>query len=60
MADVLEQMRVNRVAFCEASARYGSMMQLVAYFKTDYPGVSFGRELVHGLAEFSLGVDFDF
>ena len=60
MADVLEQMRVNRVAFCEASARYGGVMQLVAYFKTDYPGVSFGRELVHGLAEFSLGVDFDF
>src|SRR6516225_677571 len=59
-ADVLEQMRVNRGAFCEASARYGGVMQLVAYFKTNYPGGSFGRELVNGLAKFSLGVDFDF
>jgi hypothetical protein len=55
MADVLEQMRINRVEFCEASGRYGGVTQLVAYFKTNYLGVSFGRELVNGLAEFSLG-----
>ena len=33
---------------------------LVAYFKTDYPGLGFDRALVNSLAEFSLSVDFDF
>jgi len=58
--DVLEQMRVNPVAFGEASTKYAGVMQLVAYFKTDYPGLSFERELVKSLAEFSLSVDCDF
>ena len=35
-------------------------MQLVAYFKTDYPGLTLGRKLVKQLSEFTLGVDCDF
>jgi hypothetical protein len=60
IADVLYQMRANPVAFCEASTKYGGVMQLVAYFKTDYPGLNFDREIVKGLSEFSLSVDCDF
>jgi hypothetical protein len=54
MADVLEQMRVNRVAFCEASARYGGVMQLVAYFQTDYPGSALAANWFTGLRSFPL------
>jgi hypothetical protein len=60
IADVLEQLRLNRVGFCEASTRFGAVIQLVAYFKTEYPGLSFDRELVKALADFSLGLDCDF
>jgi hypothetical protein len=35
-------------------------MQLVAYFKTNYPGLHLRRELVESLAEYALSVDFDF
>ncbi len=35
-------------------------MQLVAYFKTGYPGLSLDRELIKSVAEFLLSLDFDF
>jgi hypothetical protein len=60
ITDVLAQMRGNSVAFCDISAKYGGVMQLVAYFKTDYPGLTVGRELVNQLSEFILSVDCDF
>jgi hypothetical protein len=60
VTDVLAQMRGNSAAFCEVSGKYGGVMQLVAYFKTDYPGLTLGRELVNQVSEFSLGVDCDF
>jgi len=35
-------------------------MQLVAYFRTDYPGLSFERELIERIAGYSLSMDCDF
>ena len=58
--DVLQQLREKRSQFIEVSSKYGGIMQLVAYFNTYYPGLHFERTLVDSLAEFGLGVDFDF
>jgi len=60
IADVIQQLRENRSGFLEISSDHGGIMQLVAYFKSGYPGLDFERELVKSLAEFSLSVDFDF
>jgi len=35
-------------------------MQLVGWLYKDYPGLHFEKELVVGLAELELSVDFDF
>jgi hypothetical protein len=60
IADVIHQLSVNQSQFLEISSKYGGTMQLVAYFKTDYPGRHGKRSLVESLAEYALGVDFDF
>jgi hypothetical protein len=60
IADVIEQLGMNKRQFVELSSKYGGVMQLVAYFKTDYPGLHLDRELVESLAEYALSVDFDF
>jgi hypothetical protein len=58
--DVIQQLSENKSRFVEASLKHGGVMQLVAYFKSGYPGLDFEPELVKSLAEFSLSVDFDF
>jgi hypothetical protein len=60
IADVIHQLGQNRSGFVQVSLKHGGTMQLVAYFKSGYPGLDFERELVKSLAEFSLSVDFDF
>jgi hypothetical protein len=35
-------------------------MQLVAYFHTGYPGLHLDSKVVESLAEYAVGVDFDF
>jgi hypothetical protein len=35
-------------------------MQLVGYFHSYYPGLSFDRRVVESLAEYGLSVDLDF
>jgi hypothetical protein len=60
IADVIEQLTMNKRQFIELSSKHGGVMQLVAYFKTNYPGLHLGRELVESLAEYALSVDFDF
>jgi hypothetical protein len=60
IADVIEQMGAKRSDFVALSFQYGGQMQLVAYFKTSYPGLHLERRLVESLAEFALSVDFDF
>lgn len=60
LVDVIQQLNANKNKFVELSLKCGGVMQLVAYFKSDYPGLHFERKLVESLAEFSLSVDFDF
>lgn len=60
VADVVEQLRTKKADFVALCSRYGGQMQLVAYFKTDYPGLHLERGLVEALAEYGLSVDFDF
>lgn len=60
VADVIEQLEVNKSGFVELSLKYDGVMQLVAYFKNSYPGLCLERNLIASLAEFSLSVDFDF
>ncbi len=60
IADVIRQFSENKGQFLELSSKHGGVMQLVAYFKTGYPGLHLERELVASLAEFSLSVDLDF
>ena len=60
IADVIEQLRVNKPRFIEVSSRHGGCMQLVAYFRTSYPGLHLDRRLIESLAEYALSVDFDF
>jgi len=60
IADVVEQMGAKRADFVALSLQYGGQMQLVAYFKTSYPGLHLKRRLVESLTEYALSVDFDF
>ena len=58
--DVLAQLEGNPPAFAAVSREFGGVMQLVAYFRRDYPGLHFERDLTEGLNQFSLAVDLDF
>jgi hypothetical protein len=58
--DVLDQLDTSRTAFKESSAEFEGVMQLVAYFHRDYPGLSFERGLIERMAEYSLSMDCDF
>jgi hypothetical protein len=60
IADVLEQLGANKDGFAALSSRHSGLMQLVAYFKTDYPGLHLERGIIEALAEYGLSVDFDF
>ena len=44
----------------EVSVEHDGLMQLVGYFFKDYPGLSFERDLIERMAEYSLGMDCDF
>ncbi|MEM8778600.1 MAG: hypothetical protein AAGF26_06955, partial [Cyanobacteria bacterium P01_G01_bin.49] len=58
--DVLVQLEQNSEAFENISKKFGAWIQLVAYFKVMYPGLSFESDIVTRLAKYNLGVDFDF
>lgn len=60
VADVLDQLEVQPVAFAAASRDYSGTMNLVGYFHREYPGLYFEGGLVERLARFHLGMDFDF
>jgi hypothetical protein len=60
IADVLEQLAGKRHEFRNLSLKYDGVMQLVGYFKTNYPGLHLDRARVESLAEYALSVDFDF
>jgi hypothetical protein len=58
--DVLDQLDTNRTAFRQTSVELNGVMQLVGYFFRDYPGLSFERDLIERMAEYSLSMDCDF
>jgi hypothetical protein len=60
ISDVIEQLGAKKNDFVALSSQHGGQMQLVAYFKTTYPGLHLERGLVESLAEYRLSVDFDF
>jgi Domain of unknown function (DUF4279) len=60
VSDVLAQLDANRSGFKRISPEFGGVMELVGYFHADYPGLTFDREVVERLAEYSLSVDCDF
>ena len=61
IADVLAQLASKRSEISELASSYEKpIMQLVGWFYKNYPGLHFDKELVAGLAELGLSVDFDF
>jgi len=60
IADVLKQLSKNKEGFRDISMKNDGCMQLVGIFNVDYPGLHFDSDLVSGLADYSLSVDFDF
>jgi hypothetical protein len=58
--DVLAQLDANPEGFETVSREFGGCLQLVAYFHQDFPGLHFERDIMGGLARYSLAVDFDF
>jgi hypothetical protein len=60
VADVLDQLDNNRVAFQKLSAEFGGVMELVGYFRAYYPGLFFENTIVQRLAEYQLAIDCDF
>ncbi len=60
VSDVLAQLDAKKEEFRQLSAELGGVMELVGYFHADYPGLTFEREVVARLSEYSLSVDCDF
>ena len=58
--DVLAQLDAKSSAFKQLSGELGGVMELVGYFYADYPGLTFERDVIGRLAEYSLSVDCDF
>ena len=60
VADVLTQLDAKKDKFRQLSAELGGIMELVGYFYADYPGLTFERDVIARLSEYSLSVDCDF
>jgi hypothetical protein len=60
VSDVLAQLDAKKREFRQLSAELGGVMELVGYFHADYPGLTFERDVVARLSEYSLSVDCDF
>jgi hypothetical protein len=58
--DVLAQLDAKKEEFRQLSAELDGVMELVGYFHADYPGLTFKRDVVARLSEYSLSVDCDF
>lgn len=57
--DVLAQIAAN-AALAALLREYAGEMQLVAYFRSHWPGLHFDKAISEGLGRNRLGVDFDF
>ena len=60
IGDVLDQLDANRERFSEIAFKYGACMQVVAYFKTEYPGLHLEFLTLNRLACYGLSLDCDF
>ena len=60
IADALEQLKPKAEQLRQILKGNEGGMQLVGWLYKDYPGLHFEKELVVGLAELELSVDFDF
>ena len=60
ITDVLEQLKPNAGQVKQVLKLDDGGIQLVGWFYKDYPGLHFEKDLVAGLAELELSVDFDF
>jgi hypothetical protein len=60
IADVLEQLKPRAEAILGIQETLDGWLQLVGWFYRDYPGLHFSQELITGLAQLNLSVDFDF
>lgn len=58
--NVLAQMDAHEQGFVAITRDHVCWMELVGYFHAGYPGLSFDRAIVQGLAKYRLAVDFDF
>lgn len=62
--DVLAQLDdippATQPALHEMIADYQGQMQLVAYFRSHWPGLHFDKAISEGLGRYRLSVDFDF
>lgn len=57
---MLTQLDSNPSAFRQLSTEFGGVMELVGYFYDCYPALTFERDVVERLAQYSLSVDCDF
>ena len=54
-------MDINKEQFKQIIREHSwGMLQLVAYFHTDYPGFSLDAENINRISEYGLEMDFDF
>ena len=60
VVDVLDQLDEKRNEFKQLSAELDGIMELVGYFYAYYPGLTFERDVIERLAEYSLSMDCDF
>ena len=60
VADAIEQLDAKKAQFLELSVKHGGLMQFVANFKANYPGLHLKREIIESLAEYGVSLDFDF
>jgi len=58
--DVLQQLKPYVEIVRELRLTLNGWMQTVGHFHDGYPGVSLDEDIVAGLAEIKVGVDFDF
>ncbi len=58
--DVLKQTAERAEQIREIGKQYGTSMQLVGWFHSDYPGFGMDQEMIANLARLDVGFDCDF
>jgi hypothetical protein len=58
--DVLAQLAAHSSEFKIISSEFGGVLEIVAYFNSDYPGLFISKSQIAAMADFGLEADFDF